>query len=1173
MADERINIDINATDNVTGPSRRVIKALDDIGDKATGSAVKTQALGESLDDVGGADVSAKLRAAEKRIKELGDESAKSAAKVQALETRMNKLNRTGVAGAGKKGFFGAGIKAGFSFSRMFKLILIPAIFDAVGAVATLGSALGAMGAAGIGALGPIVGLLPGALGYVTALGQGFAAVKLGLSGMGDAIKALSNPEASPEELAKALENLGPRSQQLAKQIVKLQEPFKGLKRTVGNQLAPGFTKLTKAAGGYIPVMEKALAGTAKVFSGAASSMAATLGGGSTKSMVSSIMGTNTAVMAQLTQALVPMFRTVLRLVEAAGPMMLRFAQDFGLFVQKVEGSVGSREQLVAFYEKTYTVTKGLIKWTADLGMALFNIFKIGAGLGGEMGQSLLQMNENFRRFTESVEGKASIKNWFETMKPIIYEVGYLIRDISKGLAGVSMDKTLLGTLQTLRNDTLPALITMMNAASGKFLPNIAKIIGTLAQIMVEFKAFPTILDIIAKSLEVIARVIQGLPGPVKQLLGYMVTLSSLVKFGGMVGFFKLFGLSAGGAAKKTGMLAAGLSNTKYVMGQVATGAATAGEGVALLGSSAKSAVTKNNLLTKAGWTGLAIGIGLAVSAWYDGRQALKAMKQSADDLGKSLRDGFTIENITDLQGQVESVTGEIASFKKMQGSTNPFDNLFDKRAWGAASDKFRPPWMDDQPTYLEEMEKVYSDLVAQQNTYYGAVQHMMDTTGQGSLDYWNEVAQAAGVNASMGVEEMTDVMTRYDVVNRQALPLVRDMANGLKTIGDSAADSASRTDAFTTVLSSMNSILTGGGIRDAEVDVVRGLDSMDAAMKKATVTFRNGNIQFKATRSNNIALHDSLLQQATAIQGVASATFESTQDTKQATAAYRSQYKTLVGQLSEGLRITRSEAKLLANQYMATPKQVKTVFSQPGFYEWLTAAPRSYMEVKQKIENNPINVGMKIKSRRWRTDAQRWAAKAADELGQNVVAEQAIGITTPGAQPALDKLTNLQDTVKWFNVNGANVQVNHGQVDSAFTKLDDLRTKALAMKDVEIDIGVRVGTATRAEGGPVFAGSKYLVGERGPEALLTASGVEMIGTHGSEYRTFADDGFVIPNHALPTAEVPVSTSARASAEYLETSSGGGTVYIGTINAHTPMDVVREVQRGMEKAQRNSKERK
>ena len=96
----------------------------------------------------------------------------------------------------------------------------------------------------------------------------------------------------------------------------------------------------------------------------------------------------------------------------------RFAQDFGLFIQHIENSVGPRASLVDFYDKTYTVTKGLIKWTADLGMALFNIFKIGAGLGGEMGQSLLQMNENFRRFTESVEGKASIKNWFR-QKPII----------------------------------------------------------------------------------------------------------------------------------------------------------------------------------------------------------------------------------------------------------------------------------------------------------------------------------------------------------------------------------------------------------------------------------------------------------------------------------------------------------------------------------------------------------------------------------------------------------------------------------------------------------------------------------------------------------------------------------------------------------------------------------
>ena len=1193
MADERINIDINATDNVTGPSRRVIKALDDIGDKATGSAVKTQALGESLDDVGGADVSAKLRAAEKRIKELGDESAKSAAKVQALETRMNKLNRTGVAGAGKKGFFGAGIKAGFSFSKMFKLILIPAIFDAVGAVATLGSALGAMGAAGIGALGPILGLLPGALGYVTALGQGFAAVKLGLSGMGDAIKALSNPEASPEELAKALENLGPKSQQLAKQIVKLQEPFKGLKRTVGNQLAPGFTKLTKAARGYLPVMEKALAGTAKVFSGAASSMAATLATGSTKSMVGSIMGTNTRVLAQLTQALVPMFRTVLRLVEAAGPMMLRFAQDFGLFIQHIENSVGPRASLVDFYDKTYTVTKGLIKWTADLGMALFNIFKIGAGLGGEMGQSLLQMNENFRRFTESVEGKASIKNWFETMKPIIYEVGYLIRDISKGLAGVSMDETLLGTLQTLRNDTLPALIGLMESASGKFLPTIARIVGTLANIMIETNVFPVILEGIARSLEIIASIIQGLPGPIKQLLGYMVTLSSVIKFGGMIGFFKLFGAGAGNSATKVGMLTkafgglkSGLRTSGVFLADWIGGTTTLGTGMRSLGTAAQGAGAKFMAAfgTKAGALALLAIAAAALSA----RANLAALREQVQGLLTDLRTTGSPEAFAAVQDQMNSVLPTSMSDYIMGGDA-PLD-AFRFGGW-----LLKTPGGDPGPLVLtaqerreayDQMRRTSDEIRLMQRQAAGDVFKddidMTDMWGN-STSTWptefiasdeqvkqiQDIAQQAGVDWSQGYDVAIEKIRTFKNVNIDAQPAVAGLYNALDTLGNSASTAGDRVGAFESALGALTTIWTGGGVRDAAVNTAKGLDQVRQAAQGADVSMRNGKLVWKAAAQDNWALNDALTAQAGNLNQVAVRTFEETDSVGKSVDAYKRKWKSMVDVLEQTTG-NRKAARLLAQEYALTPKEIKTAFSMPGFKEWLAEAPRSYQDIKNKIEGNPITIGVKIKNQFKRKG--KFGLGGMSNIGIKTQQTVGIGVSVQDKN-AKDKLTDLQDAVKWFNVNGANVQVNHGQVDSAFTKLDDLRTKALAMKDVEIDIGVRVGTATRAEGGPVFAGSKYLVGERGPEALLTASGVEMIGTHGSEYRTFADDGFVIPNHALPTAEVPVSTSARASAEYLETSSGGGTVYIGTINAHTPMDVVREVQRGMEKAQRNSKERK
>ena len=375
--------------------------------------------------------------------------------------------------------------------------------------------------------------------------------------------------------------------------------------------------------------------------------------------------------------------------------------------------------------------------------------------------------------------------------------------------------------------------------------------------------------------------------------------------------------------------------------------------------------------------------------------------------------------------------------------------------------------------------------------------------------------------------------------------------------------------AFESALGALTTIWTGGGVRDAAVNTAKGLDQVRQAAQGADVSMRNGKLVWRAAAQDNWALNDALTAQAGNLNQVAVRTFEETDSVDKSVDAYKSKWKSMVDVLEQTTG-NRKAARQLAQEYALTPKEIKTAFSMPGFKEWLAEAPRSYRDIKNKIEGNPITIGVKIKNQFKRKG--KFGLGGMSNIGIKTQQTVGIGVSVQD-EKAKDDLTNLQHSVKWFDVNGVKVQVDRGQISPAFEELDRLREKALAMTDVEIDIGVRVGTAALAEGGPVFAGSKYLVGERGPEALLTASGVEMIGTHGSEYRTFADDGFVIPNHALPTAEVPVSTSARASAEYLETSSGGGTVYIGTINAHTPMDVVREVQRGVEKAQRNSKERK
>jgi hypothetical protein len=1152
MAEEHVNVNISATDNLSKPARTAARSLEDLGDKSGEAAVKVQVLEEQLDDARDAATIAARRidALERQIKQMGNEATKSAGKIALLESRLSKMSRTGL--HGKKGLAG-GLAIGMKLSRMFKLILIPAIFDAVGAVATLGNALVAMGSAAIGGLGPLTGLLAAYPGYLAAIGQGYGVVALGMEKVKNVMQTLETP-------------------------------IKQMKEDIGNALLPGFRKLTETIRGYIPMVQKALIGTAKVMSGTVGRISGFLDQAGTKSSIGRIMQTNTNIIRSLGKAAIPVMQTLLNVMVAAGPMLTRFTQDFAIFMSKVAMSSANQRGLSDFFSKTYTVTKKLIKVTADLSTALFNIFKIGAGLGGEMGQVIIDLTEKFRYWTETAKGQERIAQWFADMKPIIWEVGRLIADLGKAIGTIAMDKTVVKTLEILRTDTLPALVTMAQSASGKFLPTLAKIIGTLAQIFVEFKVFPVILDGIATGLDFIATTLQQLPSWAKSLLGYMVTLASVIKFGGLIGFFNMFGMG-GGAKASMGRgigaifstLLAGITNFGYVAKQVLFGSAGAIEGMKLLGSAAAGTATKLLAVAAPAAAALAI-VGLGLAAWKSA-QDIRAMQEETKKLNDELARTGTAASFEAVSSSIDDLQAKYEQAKNPSFfSTTAFSNGL--RTIGS--------WLQNEDPMLEadyimdEIKKKQAAL-GQSTQMAGDLARSIFGTGgdpfgksystnaedNPQIKLIREMAEATGVDLTKGFGAARQALSAYYVTNYKSVPAVRDLYTSLDTLSDTTANAADRMTSFTTGLQALQDIWTGNGRRDAAVQAAKGIQQLQTSMDGATVSFRKGNLVFKATAENNFALHDALMQQSSAATNVANETFKQTDSVKKATAAYRSQYDTLVDKLAKGLRITQKHAKQLANQYMATPKFIKTAFKVDGFKEWIAAAPRSYKEVRDWINSHPITPKIKtpeLNDKKWRKQSQKrankaWAGRYAAAAGKKTTTTQTTVFNTSGLDAAINAQETVKNNVKWINQNPIVPQVKTDQLDAALTVATQVRDVMREISDLDFNDSSKKKNERRF-GGPVFAGTQYLVGEAGAEAFIGTNGAfQLIGTRGREYRTFPQDGMVIPNSMLPEGELVGAVPVQAS------------VHIGTINATSDIDVVRAVKQGIREAERNARERR
>ncbi|MFE7106645.1 hypothetical protein ACFU98_35395 [Streptomyces sp. NPDC057575] len=360
---------------------------------------------------------------------------------------------------------GGGAGAGLALLPGRFAALAAAAASAIPSVASLAASLVQMApAAAVGAAG--------LLALVTAT----AALKIGTTGVGDALKNAFDPE-NAEKYNEALAKLTPNARDFVTSLKNMGPQFSAVRKAVQERLFDGLGKQITAAGKVaLPVLKKGLADTAGALNAmgsgvlsAAKSLStsgqlgrAIKGANSGLANLSKIPGQFVTGLTQIAVAASPAFD---RLTNAAGGAATRIADRISKSL--ASGSMTKTiDQAVALVGQLFDVL-------GNVGTILKNIFAPAAAAGGNFLSILQGVTGELTKATASQEVQSALRALFETLALVGKTIAPLVGQALKALGPViealaEPAQKLVGVLGGALGRILTALGPVLKAAAGAF---------------------------------------------------------------------------------------------------------------------------------------------------------------------------------------------------------------------------------------------------------------------------------------------------------------------------------------------------------------------------------------------------------------------------------------------------------------------------------------------------------------------------------------------------------------------------------------------------------------------------------------------------------------------------------------------------------------------------------
>lgn len=283
--------------------------------------------------------------------------------------------------------------------------------------------------------------------------------------------ALKEQGSAATALQQKMAELTPSGRKFAKFLISLKPRYDELREAAGKGFFPGAESGLKSAMKNFGVIKGIVGETSSALGDLAAKAGQKLGSEAWGRDLGKVGETNTRVIERLGQAglnLGDAFRNILvsarPLIEWMSKGVVKFSEWAKSTAQAERASGG----LSHFFEETREAMEKVWRILKPLGEGLLAVGKAAKPLGDEILGSLGKSAEGWAKWTKSTEGQNQLKNYFKEVKPAIYALGRLVRDLTDDFFELGRQKGVATLVETIRKTLLPLLTNGAGALTGFF---------------------------------------------------------------------------------------------------------------------------------------------------------------------------------------------------------------------------------------------------------------------------------------------------------------------------------------------------------------------------------------------------------------------------------------------------------------------------------------------------------------------------------------------------------------------------------------------------------------------------------------------------------------------------------------------------------------------------------
>lgn len=571
-------------------------------------------------------------------------------------------------------------------------------FSRVAKVGAIGAGLGAATGAATAltaALAPAAGAMIAMPGAMLATKAAAGTLKVGLMGVGDAMKALA--EGDTKKLKEAMEELSPNARAFVKASGGFLKAFDPVKAAVQDKLFDGLGKQIKPlSANLLPAVKAGMVGVAGGFNAGAKEAAKFGQTPLAKGVVTKVFDMTSRVLNKAATAVQPLLKGIASLVIQSLPLAERMA-NWAINGAKAAGAFLSSEKgaskLATWAVKAGDTLERLGRIGGNLGGFLAGVFKGAKGSGDGVLETLENITQKMETFAQSAGGQARLREGFS-----------LLLEILRAVVGV-----------------LPLFLGPLGAIM-KILTNMSP---EVRGVVVQFLAFSVVGVALAGKLSGLLGVVKGV------IVGAVAAGGAMLKFGsgllsGAAGLDKNAGAAArAGAAVRTfgSTISTGISSSASFVANMS----------ALAGAKAKVALQSALAATKQG---------LHTAAMVVGNTASKALAIGIRLVGVAMKFalgpvGLIITAIGLLIGAVVLAYNKNETFRKIV-----------QTAWKAIQTAISYAWNSIIKPAFNALVSFIATLITRFSSMYTTVRGHMRNLGTAISTVWNSTVKPVFTNLS-----------------------------------------------------------------------------------------------------------------------------------------------------------------------------------------------------------------------------------------------------------------------------------------------------------------------------------------------------------------------------------------------------------------------------------------